>query len=271
MRLRRLALVSAGVVAAVAAVSAATLTANAAPPMFPPKPGCMPGMVFCEDFNALPLGAAKSTRWSVDAEKGSLDVSRTTVVNGWRRYRSQALRVRTTDNGRAFLVVKNAALGDGPVYGRMRLRVKEFPTAPNWAHFTLVEATGTGSKEIVRPVGGQFAPTTGGTYWGVGADGGPTGDWTNWKESAPVTNNRWQCVEFKLDPTGNQMQTWFDGVANPDLMANTTSHGGAAVPFVLPKIDTIKVGWQLYQPGTTPKGFDLLIDDLALSRTRVGC
>jgi hypothetical protein len=61
----------------------------------------------------------------------------------------------------------------------MRLRVDAFPTGPDWAHFTLVEATGTGSSEIVRPVGGQYAPTVPGIFWGVGADGGPTGDLTS--------------------------------------------------------------------------------------------
>ena len=29
----------------------------------------------------------------------------------------------------------------------MRLRVDAFPTSPDWAHFTLVEATGTSSAE----------------------------------------------------------------------------------------------------------------------------
>jgi hypothetical protein len=35
------------------------------------------------------------------------------------------------------------------LHGRMRLRVDAFPTAPDWAHFTLVEATGSVSTEVV--------------------------------------------------------------------------------------------------------------------------
>lgn len=105
----------------------------------------------------------------------------------------------------------------------------------------------------------------------MGADGGPTGDWTNWRESAPVTEDEWQCFEWKFDPTDNRVAVWIDGVANPELTASTTEHGGNDVPFVLPTVDTVKIGWQLYQGGTTPGAFDLWIDDIALSTKRLGC
>jgi len=36
-------------------------------------------------------------------------------------------------------------------------------------------------------------------------------------------------------------------------------------------VDTVKIGWQLYQSGTTPGGFDLWIDDVALGTRRLGC
>jgi hypothetical protein len=142
-------------------------------------------------------------------------------------------------NGRAFLKVKDLALDGKPLYGRM--------------------------------IGGQYAPTNGKSMWGLGADGGPTGDRTNWRESAPTTPGTWQCVEWRLAPQDNQVQAWFDGVDNPDLTANTSRHGGKDVPFVLPQVSTVKVGWQLYQGGTTPKEFDVWIDDVALANTRIGC
>ena len=41
--------------------------------------------------------------------------------------------------------------------------------------------------------------------------------------------------------------------------------------FVLPDVNTIKLGWQLYQGGATPDHFDLWLDDLAFSSTRIGC
>jgi hypothetical protein len=228
-------------------------------------------LVFCEDFDRLPRGGASSLRWGLDTRNATVSVAWAGRGGSARKRASQGLRIHTVDNGRAFLTVNDLALQGKPLYGRMRLKVQAFPTAPDWAHFTLVEATGSGSSEIIRPVGGQYAPTNGKTMWGIGADGGPTGDWTNWRESASTVAGTWQCVEWKLDPQGNQVQTWFDGVDNPDLTAGTNKHGGKDVPFALPAVNTVKIGWQLYQSGTTPKGFDLWLDDVALATTRIGC
>ncbi|XVV04931.1 hypothetical protein ACQPW3_05880 [Actinosynnema sp. CA-248983] len=95
----------------------------------------------------------------------------------------------------------------------------------DWAHYTLIEATGVG-PEIVRPLGGQYVPTVGKALWGVGADGGPTGDRTNWRESAPSAAGVWQCVEWRMDATDNRVTVWIDGQAKPDLTVSTKDHGG---------------------------------------------
>ena len=220
-----------------------------------------PGVLFCENFDRLPLGGASSLNWGIDTRNGTLTVER--------RAAGKVLHVRTRDNGRAFLRVDDLATPPAGFYGRMRLRVDAFPTAPDWAHFTLVEATGTGSTEVVRPVGGQYVPTLDRSLWGIGADGGPTGDWTAWTESAPTAADTWQCVEWRLDPATNTVTTWIgDDIT---LTAGEQAHGGNPVPFVLPAVTTVKIGWQLYQGGTTPATFDLWIDDIALSSRRLGC
>ncbi len=228
-----------------------------------------PGTLFCEDFEKLPLGGASSLDWGIDTRNGTLTVERRGTGPAGRR--GKVLHVRTVDNGRAFLRVDDLVVPPTGFYGRMRLRVSAFPTAPDWAHFTLVEATGTGSTEIVRPVGGQYVPTLDRSLWGIGADGGPTGDWTAWTESAPAVEDSWQCVEWRLDPVTNTVTTWFDGDQDGALTASQDAHGGNDVPFVLPAVDTVKIGWQLYQGGTIPAGFDLWIDDIALSARRLGC
>ncbi|GIJ43324.1 hypothetical protein Val02_02100 [Virgisporangium aliadipatigenens] len=221
------------------------------------------GALFCEDFERLDTGGASSLDWGIDTRHGTLTVER--------QRGNKLLHVSTRDNGRAFLRVDDFAAPGNSFYGRMRLRVDAFPTAPDWAHFTLVELTGSGSSEVVRPVGGQWVPTLGRSLWGIGADGGPTGDWTNWRESAPTREDVWQCVEWRVEAADNRVEVRFDGVANPELTASTNSHGGNDVPFVLPSVDTVKIGWQLYQGGTTPGRFDLWIDDIALSTRRLGC
>jgi polysaccharide lyase-like protein len=218
-------------------------------------------LLFCEDFQSLPTGGATSLKWGVDTKHGTLTVEQ-------ERRGQKVLHVRTEGNGRAFLRVDDFAAPGNSFYGRVRVKVDAFPTAPDWAHFTLVEATGQG-PEIVRPLGGQYAPPLNKVLWGVGADGGPTGDWTNWRESAPTRDDVWQCVEWRMDATDNRVELWFDGVAKPDLTVSTTNHGGNAVDFLFPRFDTVKLGWQLYQPNQGDH--NLWMDDIALGTTRIGC
>src|SRR5690349_25075823 len=181
------------------AVFAAALTLGAGLPAAGSR-----GLLFHEDFQRLPTGGAASLDWGIDTRDGTLTVERT-------RHGNKVLHVHTVGNGRAFLRIDDLVVPGDRLFGRMRLRVDAFPTAPDWAHFTLVEATGAGSAEIVRPVGGQYAPTVPGVFWGVGADGGPTGDWTNWRESAPVTEDAWQCFEWTLDARDNRVAVRIDG------------------------------------------------------------
>jgi hypothetical protein len=223
--------------------------------------------LFCEDFEALPEGEAISARWTNETRNGSL------TIDGERARGEHALHVHTDDNGTAFLRIPFMP-PDNSHFGRMWLYVNAFPSAPDWAHYTLVEGRGTGAGAI-RPVGGQFAPAggsrTAGAYWGIGSDGGPTGDWTNWRTSAPSEGGVWTCVEWELDASDNFIRLTFDGVANDDLTVDTTDHGGNPVDFVFPTFETLRIGWQLYQGGTTPAVFDLWIDDLVLDTERVGC
>ena len=253
----------------IAAAVLATAPAAAVPPgpqHHQHGPCARSDALFCEDFESQPVGGAASLDWGIDTRHGTLQVERD-------RRAGKVLRVHTEGNGTAFLRVDDFAAPGNSFWGRLRLKVDDFPTAPDWAHFTLVEVTGSGSPEVVRPLGGQFAPTVGpdATFWGVGADGGPTGDWTSWRESAPTVEDRWQCVEIEWSAADNRVAVWFDGVAQPDLTVTTSEHGGAPVDFVLPDPDTIKVGWQLYQGGPTPDHFDLWVDDITFDTERVGC
>lgn len=146
----------------------------------------------------------------------------------------------------------------------------DFPTAPDWAHWTIAEASGSDSPTLVRPLGGQYAPTDKGNFFGVGSDLGPTGDWTSWKTSSPAVAGKWQCAEFHLDATDNRVTVYLNGVAQPDLTVSTNNHGGTADDFVFPTFDKLKLGWQLYQSDPTPSSYDVRLDDIAVSTRRVG-
>jgi hypothetical protein len=253
-----------------AAVTTVTLSAAGAPAHGRHHDSCRPGpaVLFCEDFEELRRGGAASLDWGVDTEHGTL-----TVERGRDHRPGQVLRVHTEGNGHAFLEVDDFAAPDNSFYGRVWMRVDAFPTAPDWAHFTLVEATGAGDGSVVRPLGGQYVPQAGDgvALWGVGSDGGPTGDWTDWRESAPAEEDVWTCVEWQQDAADNRVQVWLDGDLQEDLTVSTTRHGGNQVDFVFPEFDTVRIGWQLYQGGPTPDSYDVLLDDVTLATERVGC
>ncbi|MGI5428163.1 hypothetical protein [Streptomyces sp. CA-179760] len=247
--------------AAVALLAAA----SALLPVSPTASAAPSPLLARENFDRLPLGPVTEGRgWTSDTAGGTLTVTPSTSGHG------RELRIRTEGNGRAFLVFPDLAPSGNSFWVRLRMRVDAFPTAPDWAHWTLAEASGTGSSTLVRPLGGQYAPTEKGNFYGVGSDLGPTGDWTSWKTSAPAKAGTWQCVEFHLDATDNRVTVYFDGVPQPDLTVSTDQHGGTSDPFVFPTVDKLKLGWQLYQADPSPASYDVRMDDIAVSTRRVG-
>ncbi|SER09942.1 hypothetical protein SAMN04487983_101158 [Streptomyces sp. yr375] len=251
-------------------IAAALLASSAVLLAIPPTASATPlpqGTLVRESFDRLPLGPVTAGRgWTTDTANGSLTVEPSTTGHG------RELRLRTEGNGRAFLVLSDLdhAPAGNSFWARLRLRVDQFPTAPDWAHWTIAEASGSDAPTLVRPLGGQYAPTSQGNFWGVGSDLGPTGDWTAWQTSAPAAAGTWSCVEFHLDATDNRVTVYQDGVERPELTVSTKNHGGTADDFVFPRFDKLKLGWQLYQSGPTPSSYDVRMDDVALSTRRVG-
>jgi hypothetical protein len=224
-------------------------------------------LLFCDDFEGYSAGPATSTKWQT--ETGT--ANDTLTIDGTHARGSKALHAHTSQNGHAFAKLTNFNPPNNSFFGRMHIWVTAFPTAPEWAHFTLVEAAGD-SAYVVRPIGGQYvkqAPA--GSYWGVGSDQGTTGDWTNWKTTAPTQSGTWLCMEWEMRAQDDVINVWIDGVAKPELSVSKTDHGGQSGDFVFPTFTSVRFGWQLYQSGSTPDQFDLWFDDVALATTRLGC
>ena len=81
-------------------------------------------------------------------------------------------------------------------------------------------------------------------------------------ERAPTVDDTWQCIQWQENATENKVTLTIDGVDNPELAVSTNAHGGNQVPFILPTINTVKIGWQLFQANTTPAPFDITPDDI---------
>ncbi|MFJ2444305.1 MULTISPECIES: hypothetical protein [unclassified Streptomyces] len=224
-------------------------------------------LLFCEDFESLAAGPAQSSAWETDLRAGSLTV---TEPGADESADGRFVRVRTDGNGKAFIKVNGLEPPANSFFGRIRMRVETFPTAPDFAHWIMVEAQGKGDG-LIRPLGGQFFGEKNANFYGVGSDLGPTGDWTEFKESAPATDAAWQCLEWQMDASDNRITVWIDGEEKPDLTVDTRNHGGADVDFVFPEFNTVSFGWQVFQDNPTPAVFNADLDDLALSATRIGC
>ena len=104
-------------------------------------------------------------------------------------------------------------------------------------------------------------------------DGG-TGDWTNSDKDpgghpSAVPLGQWLCIEWMHKGDTNETAFWWDAASHPSLSTTSTSHGGNAVPFLLPQFTNVWFGWQEYQTSTEP--FELWIDEIAIDGARIGC
>ncbi len=82
----------------------------------------------------------------------------------------------------------------------------------------------------------------------------------------------WRCVEFHIDETDGQMQTWIDGVdvaglhqdgvPTPDIDKQWLNKSGWK-----PDVTDLKLGWESY----AGQEMTLWFDDVAVGPTRIGC
>lgn len=218
--------------------------------------GCGPNALFCEDFENVSVITKNTTDW---------------YLQGAAAIRAGALHLTPQGGKYGRMSLKRFSPPDNSFYGRIYVRVEKFPTAPNYAHWLLVEAHGR-KGERVRPLNGQLINEVGLNMWGVGADGGPTGDWTAWRESAPTEEGVWTCVEWRMLQADSSVRVWLDETPMHNLTVSRGSHGGKnATNFEFPKFDSIWFGWWVFQGETTPARFNVSIDNIVLSTERIYC
>ena len=124
------------------------------------------------------------------------------------------------------------------------------------ANFPAVLMRGTGNGALVR-FGGQFRE------FGVGSDGGGSGDWTD-HDTVIIPSKKWICVEFQFQGGSNAFHVWSDDVARPALDSGANRHNG----FVMPQFTSLWFGWWMYNT-TEPQ--DLWIDEIAVDSKPIGC
>lgn len=226
---------------------------------------CNGDFLLCDGFEDASIDTAK---WTVTQEgTTTLGITTDQAARG-----AQSVHIQTT-NGFGYL--KNTSvfpLTQNDYYGRMFLRVARYSTVA-WAHWTVAEAAGNGDGSLIR-VGGQYKTDASKNRWGIGSDGGPTGDWTTHDtdpDGAPQEPplDTWTCLEWFHGGSSHETKFFTDGVEHPSLATTTDEHGGNAVPYMLPEFTSLWFGWYQYQDD--PQAFDVWIDEVAIDDERIGC
>src|SRR5450432_225883 len=221
----------------------------------------------CEDFESGTFDPATWTlHQSAAADAPTIDSMH--VMRG-----TKAAHFHTSNNELSYISeTKTFPEMNDTFWGRMFFYIDALPVTPTGAHFTVVEGAGTGDTSKVRE-GGQYRK------FGVGTDGGPTGDWTNidqdpTKDTAKeIPEKTFVCIEWEYKGDTNETHFYADGVEHPSLATSPTVMHGAnsAVQYVLPQFTSLWLGWWLYQAGPMPDHYDVWIDEIAIDKARIGC
>lgn len=218
--------------------------------------------LLCDGFEGADIDASL---WTVEKGSNTAEIVSDQAARG-----AQSVHLHVDGN---FAYLKNTSIfpvTNNDYFGRMFLRVARFSTV-DWAHWTVGEAAGTGDGSKIR-VGGQYKTDASANRWGIGSDGGPTGDWTTHDTDEGPTEpptSTWVCLEWEHKGSTNETHFYVDDVLHPSLSTTTTEHGGSSVDYVLPNVTSFWFGWWQYQ--ADPEPFDVWIDELVLDDERIGC
>ena len=221
-------------------------------------------VLLCDGFEGTEIDPAL---WEIVANGGTVQIVADEAARG-----GGSVHIQVT-NGRGFLRNTTVFPVAGDRYwGRMFIRVDRFSTV-DWAHWTMAEAAGDGDGSLIR-VGGQYNTNQGQNRWGVGSDGGPTGDWTTHDQDpdgSPIEppEDEWICLEWLHDGSTDEALLFVDAIEHPSLATTSTMHGGNYVPYDLPSFTSVWFGWWQYQSDPAP--FDVWIDEIAIDVERMGC
>ena len=165
------------------------------------------------------------------------------------------------------------------MYGRAMVFLEEAPIALPGAppvHWTLLQGEGRSADDRYNSI------------YRLGVEGkGGTQLMANFETTPPVTTDckqvsahalpvqRWTCVEWHMEVASHEMQFWLDGqkvvhVAGKARVANACRGNDLDGKWLAPpKFDSLYLGFERYADSANDQ--NLWLDDVVLSKTRVGC
>ena len=239
-------------------------------------------VLFTDDFEAHAAGQLPGTPWSEATFKSGavIKVDAAHAFSGRQSLHVFAPRGAQYRRGYVAIHLKSPVPEAQPnMFGRAMIFLEEAPIALAGAppvHWTLLQGEGRSADDRYNSI----------YRLGVeGKDG--LGLMANFETTPPVTTDckvnsrrslpvkRWTCVEWHLEVASNEMQFWLDGrkvvhVAGRARAANACRgddlHGEWRAP---PSFDSFYIGFERYADSTNDQ--NLWIDDVALSKQRIGC
>jgi len=212
---------------------------------------CDATLPLCESFeNGLDGNLWKTTM----AGDATVSVDSTHAARG-----TKALHVKTVAGGGSnFAYIKETKTfpaTNNVLYGRMFVWFEDALTTDG--HFSLAEGAGTGTPAVIR-FGGQFKA------FGVGTDGGSSGDWTDSDRTKLVPTQTWICAEFEFDGPNNTFHVWWDDMERPMLITGASKH----TSFTMPTFNSLWFGWWMYNLAEPQ---EIWIDEIAVDYKPIGC
>jgi len=243
--------------------------------------------LLCDDFESYTAGQPPGGNWTRTMSSGA------TIAIDTAQFRSGSKSVKFTTpaatSGSRTAYIRTAAAAVFPAaqsgfYGRMMFRLESAPTAS--VHWTFVQGSGLITGQTYHALyryGGQIPVMQGSTFVGSQLmanyetpdsynNNGPSSDCWKHANKTVVPVGTWSCAEWQFDGPTNTMRFWLDGAAIDTLTVMTTGSGCVNQPatyqWTAPNFDRLDLGWESYQADSART---MWIDDVAISRTRVGC
>jgi hypothetical protein len=241
-----------------------------------------PFTFFSDDFEARETGVVPGAPWKEESYKSGAVIQ----VDAGRAFSGkQALHIhdpRGARSRRGYMAIHLAAplpAFTSGMYGRAMIWLdaapEPLPGAPP-VHWTLLQGEGRSADDRYNSI----------YRLGVeGTDG--LGLMANFETTPPVTTDckqrsalklpvrRWACVEWHLEAASQELEFWIDGRniahvkgrGDPSASCKGDDLGGEwRAP---PKFDSFYIGFERYADSANDQ--DLWIDDMAMSKQRVGC
>ena len=241
-----------------------------------------PRLLFTDDFEAHAASQLPGAPWSEATFKSGavIRVDDEHSYSGGRSLHIFTPRGAKYRRGYVAIHLKTPVPEAMPgMFGRAMVFLDEAPIALPGAppvHWTLLQGEGRSADDRYNSIYRLGVEGKGGTQLMANFETTPPVT-TDCKRNSPRTLpvKRWTCVEWQMEVASNEMQFWVDG-RKVVHVTGRSSAGGACRGNDLrgewlapPKFDSFYIGFERYADSANDQ--NLWIDDVALSKTRVGC